>query len=334
MKINFIKIILLSSFLLMSCEDKSNNISLFLYDSKDTFITSLSESIKEEFNNFIEVKNIFDAQESQIIQNVQIVNTLEKGSDLLIVNVVDRLAASSIIEKSEINNTPVIFFNREPLSEDLKKAKNSYYVGTSPIKEGKLQGKLIDQTFGGYDNFINSKYDKNHDGILSTIIIKGSNGHQDSELRVENALSVLNSKGYLTNVLSTVYCDWSKEKAKNEFSNLYKEFKDNIELVISANDDMALGAIEYIKENEIYDPNMEFKDQYFPIFGIDATEVGKASISNKELTGTVINDSKAQAKAIRILAEFILKKDYNWNEFPYEFDDEKFIHLDPEIYVE
>lgn len=97
---------------------------------------------------------------------------------------------------------------------------------------------------------------------------------------------------------------------------------------------LAFGAIEYIKENEIYDPNIEFKDQYFPIFGIGATEVGKASISNKELTGTVINDSKSQAKAIRIFAEFILKKDYNRNEFPYEFDDEKFIHLDPEIYVE
>lgn len=327
--------ILLLPLLVTSCGNKDFRISLFIYDSTDTFILSLKNNILSEFSNFSKIEDIKYAEYSQTLQNEQIVKTINEGSDLLIVNVVDRLAASSIIEKAETKQIPVIFFNREPLSEDLKKAKNSFYVGTSPVKEGNLQGKLINETLGGSANFINSQYDKNKDGKLSVIILKGSNGHQDSELRTEHCISTLKSFGYNIDIISTIYCDWSREKAKNDFEPLYIQNENNIELVVSANDDMALGVIEYLKELEKYDSSISIKDQFFPIFGIDATTVGKLSVNSGELTGTVINDSEAQAHAIKVLAEYILKgSNANWEDFPYEFEEEKFIHLNPEVYVE
>lgn len=327
--------LLFSSLLVTSCGTKDYSISLFIYDSTDTFILSLKDNILDEFSDFYNINEIKYAEYNQTLQNEQIVKSINEGKDLLLVNVVDRLAASSIIEKAETKNIPVIFFNREPLSEDLKKANNSYYVGTSPIKEGELQGSLIDETFRGANNFANSNYDKNKDGKLSLIILKGSNGHQDSELRTEHCISTLKSLGYDIDIISTIYCDWSKEKAKNDFEQLYEQNADLIELVISANDDMALGVIEYLKSLETYDSTIEIKDQFFPIFGIDATMVGKFSVSAGELTGTVINDSKAQAHAIKILSEYILMgESANRKEFPYEFEDEKFIHLNPEVYRE
>ena len=333
---NFSIFTILSLVTLCSCQNNYKKVGIFIYDKNDTFIRSLEKEIKSNLNNEFDLLQSEYAETNQTMQNEQIVYCLENNNpQLLLVNIVDRLAASSIIEKTSLTNTPVIFFNREPLFEDLKGTKNIYYVGINPTKEGNLQAELVNDIFEGNVNFLN-KYDKNHDGKVGTMVYKGSMNHQDAELRMKNSIKRLEELGYTLDLLSVKYCDWQRNLAYEEFANEYNEYKDEIELVLSGNDDMALGVIDYLKTLPEYLEigDKEFKDYFFPIVGNDATDVAIESIQNGELSGTIVNNAYDQAEAIYEIAKRIFIEDENkWNDFPYTFNNSYYVHIEPQIYV-
>ena len=68
--------------------------------------------------------------------------------------------------------------------------------------------------------------------------------------------------------------------------------RDKIEVVITNNDGMALGAIESLKG----------AGKKLPVFGVDALAEAIAKIESGEMMGTVLNDAKNQAKATFELA--------------------------------
>jgi len=70
-----------------------------------------------------------------------------------------------------------------------------------------------------------------------------------------------------------------------------KEFGDNIEVVFSNNDVMALGAIHAINSNS----DLIRKPM---VVGVDGIKEAIESIKNGDMKGTVISDAKAQAQAI------------------------------------
>ena len=61
-----------------------------------------------------------------------------------------------------------------------------------------------------------------------------------------------------------------------------------IEVVISNNDGMALGALEALKAHQ----------KKLPVFGVDALQEALTLIESGELAGTVLNDGTNQAKAV------------------------------------
>ena len=56
---------------------------------------------------------------------------------------VDRTAAAVIIDKAQAVGIPVIFFNREPVLEDLRRWEHAYYVGLPAEDAGYLQGGIV-----------------------------------------------------------------------------------------------------------------------------------------------------------------------------------------------
>jgi methyl-galactoside transport system substrate-binding protein len=132
---------------LPSCQKTSEDFAMFIYDSSDTFIHSLSSKIIADVSGKYTYTESF-AEKDQAIQNAQISQALESGKKLLLVNTVDRLACSAIIEKSKLYDANVIFFNREPLASDMAGQDKAYYVGSNANYEGTLQGQLAMRIFG------------------------------------------------------------------------------------------------------------------------------------------------------------------------------------------
>jgi methyl-galactoside transport system substrate-binding protein len=304
---------------LSSCSSSSTGeIGIFIYDSSDTFMGSLVDYLTNTLSlNKISYEPVFDAGRSQTTQNEDFIDFLnESSSKAMLVNTVDRLASSALIEKAETKNKPIIFINREPLEEDLARdswsKKNCYYVGADSAYEGTLQATIADRFFGGATNFANSVYDKNKDGKVQVLVFKGELGHQDAEARTKNSLAGLTNAGYTYDLTSTIYCNWERSKAKEEMANIDV---DKVELLLCNNDDMALGAIDnlLIRDRVQTTENLKksFSERYFPIVGVDATASGKEAVENSYLTGTVLNDASKQSNVVVDLLNYLInEKDF------------------------
>lgn len=324
-KSKLLNISLLSLLLLGSCSAKGNQVSLFVYASDDTFIQSTVGYLDNVFKDGdIYVKKYY-ANRSQSLQNEQITGEIEsKESNVLILNTVDRLADSAIIEKAKRYDTPIIFFNREPLDRDLPVTGHYYYVGSDFKSEAYLQAQMVADIFGDPSN-LNKKYDKNGDGIIQFVMLKGEQGHQDMENRSKYSVESLESMGYKTELLTSAYCNWIRDTAKETFSSIYNEYGDEIELIISNNDDMALGAIDYLLENKIFSKDVSSVfEQPIQIVGVDATEVAREAIKEHLMYGTALNDAKTQAEKILELTSKIINN---------EEIDEKMFDTGHKIYV-
>ena len=127
----------------------SIHIGLSLYRGDDTFINNirsiLEEKAKEyEQENGIKVTlDIQDAKGSQNTQNNQVERFISLGCDVLCINPVDRMDASVMIDRAMNAQVPVVFFNRQPVEEDMNRWDQLYYIGVDAKETAMLQGQMV-----------------------------------------------------------------------------------------------------------------------------------------------------------------------------------------------
>ena len=300
----FLSLLLLSC--LFSCgkagekkEKKKIKIGVTLYDSYDTFLTgymrAFDKEVAEKRAEGYEVNVLqYNAAGSQAVQNEQVEEMLQNSCDVLCVNLVDRTAPSEIIDMAKKKDVPVIFFNRELVEEDLNQWDKLYYVGADAKQSGVLQGELVaeDVKEAEKDGQLPPELDRNGDGKLQYLIFEGEAGHQDSIMRTDYAVSTIQDAGIPLERLDYSIANWSRAEAQSKMMQLYSEFQGKIELILSNNDDMALGVMD------AYDKIGVQKELRPWIYGIDGTKAGLAAIEKGSMRATVYNDEVGQSKAL------------------------------------
>lgn len=133
---------------------------------------------------------------------------------------------------------------------------------------------------------------KNYDGKIQYVLLEGEAGHQDAISRTDCSVKTIIGKGIKLEKLSYQFADWNRGQAENRTNQLIEQYGDKIEMIISNNDEMALGALEAYKKSK-YD-----KKQWPIIFGIDGLDDALTAIKNGEMQGTVYNDKEDQALEI------------------------------------
>ena len=239
-----------------------------------------------------------------VYQNEAVEEMIDAGCDIMCINLVDRTEPSKIIKMARQNNIPVIFFNREPVKEDLKQWDKLYYVGCNAEQSGKMQGQIAAKYIKK-----NKKVDKNYDGKIQYVLLEGEAGHQDAISRTDCSVKTIIGKGIKLEKLSYQFADWNRGQAENRMNRLISQYKDGIELVISNNDEMALGAVEAYRK-------AGYEQAEWPvIFGIDGLDDALEAIKAGEMQGTVYNDKEDQALQIAKLAVEIFRgEDVNRNQ--------------------
>jgi len=321
--------------LLSSCKASYDNVPLIIYNGEDPYISDFEKKIINLSHGKF-VTDSFDSQNSQIVQNEIINNLIEQNPRLLIINPVDRLGAYTIIEKAKAAGIPVIFFNREPLEEDLSVWNYAFYVGALDEDSAIIQSEMVIELFGDPANL--STLDKNNDDEIQLVILKGEQGHQAAEKRTSTIIQELERYGYTLDILSIEVCDWDRDIANEFMLDFIVDHENDIELVISNNDAMALGAIDAMKEmglfvdvneDELFDPE---NDLWIPVLGIDGLEDAIPYIREGTLYGTVLNDSDVMAQAIIELAEAILNGE-DPNSIGFEIIDNNYILVEYKRFV-
>lgn len=267
--------------------DTRIGVTIYKYD--DNFMSLMRKEINKEAKALNDVELLMnDSQNAQSIQNDQVDVLLSKGVKALAINLVDPAAAPTIIGKAKPDNIPVIFFNKDPGAKAIGSYEHAYYVGTDPKESGIIQGDLIAKQWK-----VNPALDLNKDGKIQYVLLKGEPGHPDAEARTKYVVEQLNAKGIQTEQLFIDTGMWDAAMAKDKVDAWLSSSKANeIEVIISNNDGMAMGALEAARAH----------GKQLPIFGVDALPEVLQLIKKGEIAGTVLNDGVNQGKAVVNLA--------------------------------
>lgn len=277
-------------------------VGVALYLQDDTFISTVAQHLErlakeEELARDIKLNlTMADARGSQVSQNEQVDRFLSQGYDIICVNIVDRTAAAVIIDKAQAAGVPVIFFNREPVEEDLSRWERAYYVGSPAASAGVIQGGIVLDAWQNGEKPL----DLNKDGILQYVMLEGEPGHQDALLRTEYSIKALTQRGLEVEKLANASANWERGQGATKMSQWLEEFGFGaIEVVFANNDDMALGAIDACLSAGMSEGELPF------IVGVDATPPALEAVAAGTLKGTVLNDAAGQAKAMVKLICFL-----------------------------
>ena len=288
-----------------------------IYDGTDTFMASLRLHLETYAQGKARL-TVYDSRNDQNLQNDQVEGMLEAGADVLIINPVDRLAAGYLIEKARKRQTPVLFVNKEPLLEDLLLYEHAFYVGADGAQSGRLSGEILAEYF-----LAHPEADKNGDGTVQYVLIKGEPGHQDAELRTQNALKPLQEAGFRVEKLQEDTGMWRRQLGQEKMAGFLLAWGDQIECVIANNDEMALGAINALKAAGYFSGG-----RFMPVVGVDAISQAIEALRQGSLLGTVFNDGEQQAMAAVDLAILLARgEEISADTYSYPITGERFVWI-------
>ena len=146
------------------------------YNQSDTFISELVGCFEEQLNRLESEKRrtvvtIRDAAGQQRKQDDQVKEMLDAGCNVLCVNLVDRTDPSEIIDLARENDVSIIFFNREPVHEDMMQWSELYYVGADAQQSGVMQGELAAEAIHA-----DPRIDRNRDGKIQYVVLEARPG--------------------------------------------------------------------------------------------------------------------------------------------------------------
>ena len=290
-----------------------------IYRFNDAFMLRFRNAMSAESEKLGAKIDMADGQDSQTTQDGQVDEFIANGVNVLIVNPVDRMSSQSIIDKAKAANIPVVFINREPTEDMLESYEKAYYVGAKAEESGTAAGEMIAIYFRTHP-----EADKNKDGKLQYIMLKGQNGHQDMILRTFYSVAAIQEAGIEPVELASAIANWDKLEAMKIMNGFVMSIgPENIEAVIANNDEMALGAIEALKAQ---DYNIGDPEAYVPVVGVDANASALDAMDRGEMLGTVLNDADNQGiSAVRLAVALAEGKDLST--IGYEITDSKYIWI-------
>ena len=189
-------------------------VGVALYTQDDTFIATIAAELErmareEEQARDLRINlSVVDGRSNQTTQLDQIDSLIGRGCDALCVNIVDRTAAAVLIDKAQKAGVPLIFFNRQPVAEDMLRWEHAYYVGAKAEEGGVLQGRLVLEAWQ-----TDPALDRNGDGVLQYVMLEGEPGHQDAMLRTEYAVKTLTDAGVAVEKLASDTANWKRGQA-------------------------------------------------------------------------------------------------------------------------
>jgi ribose transport system substrate-binding protein len=233
------------------------------------FYVSLVDGAKKEASSKGVTIKVIDAQNDMEKQNSDIQTLLTQGINVLMVDPVNPSAIKPSLVAAKNANVPVISVDRNT------KDKITSYIGRDNEKMGELAGKKAVELLGGPGK------------AKGTIIeIQGAAGDTVMQARHDGFHKYVDKEKGIK-VVESPYCDYIRSKAVSAMQDLLQAHPD-VNLVYAHNDDMALGAMQVLKQAN--------KLQNVKIVSIDGLMEDVKQIKVGTEQATVINDPMSLGK--------------------------------------
>lgn len=272
-----------------SGDGETYEVGVAIYQYNDNFMTEYRKELESYFGELGEetgneyVVDMQDGKNDQANQTEQINNFIAQGKDVIIANLVDPTAANNVINKAKEADIPVVLINREPNPSDLEVWEGkTTYVGADATQSGTFQGEMIAD--------LDDNGDINGDGVVSHITLLGDPGNVDAQQRTEYSIRALEEAGIDNKALQEPQQgDWDAARGEEITQSALEQFGEDLEVIFSNNDGMALGAVQAIQS-----AGREVNEDIY-IVGVDAIPDAMELLKSGDLTGTVLNNHFSQS---------------------------------------
>lgn len=259
-----------------SMED-NGPMTLFL-SCKDAWLTQLEEDCEEAAAASGYTLTTVSAGNDADKQLEQIREARKSGESAFLVNLVDPSRADEAIEAA--GNRKIVFLNRMPTDTSVLDEKH-VYVGAEEKEAGTLQGNVVAE-------LCQSKGMK----TVHYLMLTGPDSLNSSQERADAMLKVMKENGFtMKPVGGAINAQYSREKAENAVTALLTQGEitvDDIDLVVSTDDAMALGAMTAMQATN---------PKHMPmIVGVDGLDAALKAIDKGTMTMTALQDGPQQAE--------------------------------------
>ena len=144
-----------------------------MYSFADNFMNGVMKPELESYavSKGVEIQ-VVDSEGQQAKLNDQVDVFITKGVDVLAINLVDPAAAQAVINKARAAKIPLILFNKEATEPGVMASYDKvWYVGTNSAESGIIQGEMMAKDWKA-----NPSWDKNGDGTVQYVLLKGEPG--------------------------------------------------------------------------------------------------------------------------------------------------------------
>ncbi len=304
---NRFKSILALIFLLLSSSVYAKEeIKAFFYTTNSIFMEHVKTTLSKMAKQRNYTISFFDGEADPKKQYDQLRNHISIG-DLVVISISEEEYLEKMLKAASEHDAKVVLFGSSPSANLAEFYDKAWYVGFEMFDSARKQFSLIRKYLTRFP-----RYDKNANGFLDVVFLQGRENEFSTHVRTQVILESFEKYGIKVNPLSYNYDDYSYSLAYDDFNEqLRKHGIENIEMVISNNDSMALGAIKALNERKYNRPHSFFNGhRHIPVFGVDGITDALRSVDAGMMTGTVIADYTALSRVIMMIFENAHSEDF------------------------
>ena len=225
---------------------------------------------------------VFDGQYDASVQQSQFETMVTQGYDAILFVPIDINAGAAAVATAAAAHIPVVGSNTRVNSDLL-----TSYIGSDDVLSGKMEAEAVAKGIGGKGN---------------VVIIEGPIGQSAQIERRKGNLEALKNYPNIK-ILEMKTANWSRAEALSLMENWLNAYPGKIDGIIGQNDEMALGAIQAVKQ-----AGLKVKD--FPTAGIDGVTDAMYAVKNNEMV-SILQDATGQAQgALDIALRAVIGESY------------------------
>ena len=234
----------------------------------DQFLQNVADGMQKRADEAGVELVIVSAQERADLQLSQVENFVAQGMDGVIILPQDTEATQPMTDALVAAKIPLVYVNRRPANLD----PSIPYAGSDSLVSGVLQMEELVKLSGGKGN---------------VAILQGDPSQEAAQLRTQGCKDVI-AKNPDMKLIREQAGNWYREKGLQITEN-WIQSGDQIDIICSNNDEMALGAIQALKQAGMLDDVL--------VGGVDATADALIAMEAGELEVTVFQDAQGQGAA-------------------------------------
>jgi ribose transport system substrate-binding protein len=255
----------------------TKRIGVSVYDMS-SFITAGKEGMEAyaKANNIELVWNSANLDVST--QANQVDSMVNQGVDAIIVVPIQADSLGPQVATAKSKGIPLVAVNAALNNPDVAAS-----VQPDDVAAGMQEMQMMADKLGGKGNIV---------------VLQGPLG-QSGELDRTKGIKQVLAKYPGIKILAMDTANWKRDEAVNKMKNWISGFGDQINAVVSENDDMGLGALQALKES----------GKTVPIVGIDGIEDGLNAVKSGEFIGTSLQNGTVELSAGLAVANALAKKE-------------------------